>query len=166
MTESFAQTLAAFTERAGLDPFVFDERGCCLVPLDEGVLHLSLRDDPETLILSCTLGTVAPEARGEVFAQLLAANLYWGETAGGTLAWQAELEEVLFQYAQPTAALDAERLAQLFQDYLAVAQQWRLRLAELAGEAAEQAAKDRAAAEELADEPDHAPGEEGMVIIR
>jgi len=126
--EQVQSLLKEFGEQHGIGDFALDEAGTLTLGLD-GVLYAFQHNDAlGTLVSMAGIGKVPEEARAAVFGQLLAANLFWGETGGCTLAWEPAEETVVMQYSQPVDGLDAVCFAGIFDGLRAMAGEWRDRL--------------------------------------
>ena len=133
----------------GLPAFDFDADGACAFPLENGILHVQCREAAGDVVLTATLGRVADDVRGHVYAKLMAANFGQAATSGGLLALNEGLGEVVYQYVLKADGLTAEGLGTAFDNFLPAAEAWRLHVMRLVEEAA--------AAEEEEDDDDAFP---------
>lgn len=122
--------LGAFGAAHGIEGLSLDELGCCTLLLDDGLpMHLQYDDAREHLVLLAALGTVPAGTGARVYGSLLHANLFWAESQDATLALEAQTGEVVLQYAEPAARLDAHRLERLLGHFMDAARLWKQRLA-------------------------------------
>lgn len=154
---SFKEVQALFEQlcnEQNIPQIVFDSSESATLPVgDEGlVLHIQYRSDVEDVVFLSPLGEIPDDSAPYVLEALLAANLYWQETFGATLAWNPELNQPVLQYSVPPANMSAGQLATALDDYLAAANAWREKIAALAGGGALEPEPDDSEDEEV-DEP-------------
>lgn len=119
-------------EREGTPRIDLSEDDAAALPFGDGMLlHVQYRDKIPEVDFTVPLGSVPREKRAYVFEQLLEANFYWIGTRGATLAYHADMEQVVLQYQEGTAHLTAERLQGVLEGFLAVAIEWKAKLAEI-----------------------------------
>lgn len=128
--EQAQRVLAEYAEKNSLGDFALDEGGMLALHTEDFVYVIQYNDVLNTLVLMACIGAVPPEARGGVFGQLLSANLFWGETAGCTFAFEPSEEQVVMQYSLEVATLDAEQFGRAFDGLRTVAAEWRERMRE------------------------------------
>lgn len=125
----------------GLPPFAFDENGACALATENGMLHIQCREEAGDIVLTSPIGPADANVRAYVFTRLMAANYAQSATSGGVLALNEELGEVVFQFILKAQGLSADVLATTLENFMTMAEAWRMRVSELVEEAA--AAADR-----------------------
>jgi len=114
----------------GLPNFSFTDDGVCVLPLEHGAMHIQIREEAGDVVFTSPLGRVDKAVRGPVFAELLAANFAQNANSGGLLAMNEELDEVVYQYLLRAEGLTADRLGTTIENFMTVAEAWRLQLAD------------------------------------
>ncbi|MFO1058408.1 MAG: type III secretion system chaperone [Dongiaceae bacterium] len=126
----------------GIPELAPDEDGFCCLEIG-GRVRLSLQYDPEgqDLALFAPLCRLAGgEDRAEAQAAMLAGNMLWAGTQGGTLAVEPAEGTAFLQMKEKIQELDRASLVALVERFVQVAEVWQDRLAAYAADAAEAAA--------------------------
>lgn len=126
----------------GLPSFPFDDKGACVLSTENGLLHIQCREEAGDIVLTSLIGAVDMNMRAYVFTQLMAANYAQSATSGGVLSLNEALDEVAFQFILGTQGLSADVLATTLENFLTMADAWRMRVAELVEEAVKAANRD------------------------
>ncbi len=125
------ELLAAFAGTVGLDECSLDPEGYCHLQFDELDVHLQLDDGPGELVLFCRLGGLDGEPRPEVYETLLAANLFWAGTNGGTLSLEPTDGSVYLATKTLVAGLEYPDFESWLGGFVAAADRWTANLATL-----------------------------------
>jgi len=125
------------TGDAGLPRIDLSEADSAALPFGDGmILHVQYRESIPEVVFTVPLGSVPQEKKAFVYERLLEANFYWIGGKGATLAYNADLEQVVLQYPEGLAHLTKERLQNVLEGFLAVATEWKSTLAEILDDAA------------------------------
>ena len=120
------------SDRTGMPKIDLADDNSAALPFGEGMLlHVHYRAEIPEVDFTVPLGSVPKERKASVYEQLLSANFYWADTHGATLSYQGDLEEVIIQFREDTANLTPERLQGVLEGFLAVAIEWKGRLAKM-----------------------------------
>ncbi len=125
------QLLLDLGQSAGLaQPLRFDERGCARLVFD-GQLAIDFERDADAGLLQVysVLGPLPGQGREALLLQLLQANLFGADTAGAALAVDADTGEVVLCRSVAAEGLPAPAFVQLVEQFVAVAEDWKERLA-------------------------------------
>ncbi len=131
MAEGLAEgLLAALAQQVGLPELHFDAEGCCAVAFDEIVLNFELDPPGEQLFLYADLGA-APEGLPEtLYRRLLAANLLGKGTGRATLSLDDQAQRFLLTHAVPVARLSNIDFVETVENFVNIAEHWRLKIAD------------------------------------
>lgn len=125
------QLLLDLGQAAGLaQPLRFDEHGCARLVFD-GQLAIDFERDADAGLLQVysVLGPLPAQGREALLLQLLQANLFGADTGGAALAVDADTGEVVLCRSAAAEGLAAPAFVQLVEQFVAVAEDWRERLA-------------------------------------
>ncbi len=123
------QLLAGFGRLLAVDELKLNAEDRCVLVLNHDLVLTIELDDAGQMVFSIPVDTI-PGGRAEpLLRELLAANRYWLQTEGATLGIQNASGIVVAMHARPVIALDDSAFAQLVEDLLNVAAQWRGRIA-------------------------------------
>jgi hypothetical protein len=119
----------------GVGPIELDADGGTQLTFGQDlVVDLEQLPGSDVLYLSAPVGQLdsglLTEARAELLAELLAANLLGRDTGGATLALDTLLDEVVLCRGLPSDGLTLGALRQALEDFLDHLSAWRQRLAE------------------------------------
>jgi Tir chaperone family protein CesT len=129
--------LRDFGAGIGLPDLAPDDQGYCCLMIGEAItLSLQYEPEEEELAMFARIGHVDDDQRGEACEMLLAGNLFWAETKGGTLAFEPASGSVFLMMKDRIQALDGPRFNTLLTRFVEAAEEWRQRLRALGGEAA------------------------------
>lgn len=103
--------LAELGQAMGLDALEFDESGTCVLKLDEIVV--SLQRCPASICLTAFVANLPVTVKSSFLEQLLAANLFWSGTMGGTLALEPDDRSLLLHHSFDVGTDLAEAQARL-----------------------------------------------------
>lgn len=126
------QLLLDLGQMAGLpQPLRFDEHGCARLVFDS---HLAIdferNDDVGIIQVYSVLGPVPTQgSREALYQQLLEANLFGADTGGCTLALDSAMGEVVLCRSVAAEGLAASSFVQWVEQFVAVAEDWKTRLA-------------------------------------
>jgi hypothetical protein len=117
----------------GLPDLAADEAGYCCLAIGDRI-RVSLQYDPETedLTLFTRLLRIAPEDRLEAYEAMLAGNLFWARTRGGTLAVEPGEGWVMLLMKERIQVLDGHAFQALLENFVDAAESWQERLSALA----------------------------------
>lgn len=111
----------------GLGELVFDEERACLLKFDDVLVDIECPDGP-SLYLTIALFSLHMPLQAGVLANLLQANLYGRDTAGGTLACDPRTGAVFLQDRLDKHTLDLPRLSGRIAAMVEAAERWRTTL--------------------------------------
>ena len=135
MQDSKNEVQKAFDEvanRTGMPRIEFSGDNSAALPFGEGMLlHVHYRAEIPEVDFTVPLGSVPRPKKAAVYERLLSANFYWVGTHGATLSDQDDLDEVILQFREDTANLTPERLQRVLEGFLAVAIEWKGKLAQM-----------------------------------
>ena len=123
--------LAEFSRFKNIPDLEFDaDGGCALVDDKDRVVLLQIDADQERLVAMAPLGALpaAAHCRPEVLHAMLAANLCWGGSCGGTLALEPGSGEAVIQYALPLSGATDSDFSSFIDDFAQLAIYWQERL--------------------------------------
>jgi Tir chaperone protein (CesT) family len=117
----------------GLPELAPDDQGYCSLKIGERIT-ISIQYEPEEqdLVLFTVLGEVGEELRPEAYPILLAGNLFWAETRGGTLAVEPGTGAVFLLMKDKIQAVDGTRFRAMLTDFVETGEIWQKRLEDLA----------------------------------
>lgn len=125
----FNQLLTAFGTLIGINQLTPDEDGLCTLCLNETYfLNLACRDNGD-LIVHTALGSVDPQHRADVFADLLAENLF-PESMDLSFSWHKTRQRVELTARTPLRNLDAPLLSTFLERFMEITTYWTQRLAD------------------------------------
>jgi len=131
LLRSFLGALGAEIGLPGLAP---NDDGYCLLQVENLPVSIQYRRDTGDVVLFVRLCRIAAYATAEANEMLLAANLFWGQTDGATLAIQQPGNEVYLQAKDKLQALDAPQFNAMLERFVHVGEAWRQRLELLTSE--------------------------------
>ena len=125
--KQYCEFLEKVADAASLGDLTPDESGLVSLMID-GRLGLNLQYVPETSKIFCFVDMCAlpVDAEGSILRDLLAANLFYTETAGGTFAIESESARVIYQYMfdfVPETA-DAKQFVSILEKILSLVDLW------------------------------------------
>ena len=126
------QLIQQFALHANLPTFALDAQGCARLMADEKfAVQFEHDESARCLHLYSVLGKLPAEGRETLFAQLLQANLFGADTAGATLAIDAEHGEIVLcdRVDLDDANVDADQLVRRVERVLSQSEHWIERLA-------------------------------------
>ncbi|CAM2005144.1 type III secretion system chaperone [Acanthopleuribacter pedis] len=127
---NFHRLIAEFGAVIGIPQLAADEEGVCTIALNETYfLHLGYRDSGPAgeVVVTTQLGSVDPEVRAEVFADLLAENLY-PETLDLAFAWDKHRQMVVLTAKVSLHDLDAPAFSTFLERFMEINTYWTGRL--------------------------------------
>lgn len=127
--ESYAALLAGFGQSLGLPGVAPDEEGYCALSFDELIVHFQYDDEADEVTAFAKLGEVDEDRAEGIYAMLLAANLFWQGTKGGTLAVEPDTGTAFIADRRPAVLLDEARFQDWLGQFVEIADHWRARLA-------------------------------------
>ena len=119
----------------GLPELEPDNDGYCCLRIGEHVT-VSLQYEPEgqELALFAKLCRIPPQFRFEAYETMLAGNLFWAQTKGGTLAVEPSEGVVFLLMKEKLQAMDFPRFNALLEGFVEAAESWQRRLEALSDE--------------------------------
>ncbi len=114
----------------GLPDLVLDESNICCLSLDDTLVNLEVKEEEDTLLFYSVVATLPETGREALLTSALAANLFWGETAGATLALAEQSAALMLQRQMPLESLDAQALAAGLEQFVNQCEHWAGRLGE------------------------------------
>ena len=111
----------------GLPELRLDATGSAAVALDEVLVTILLDEGESRFVLMSSLGTVDAD-RSEAMAALLDANLFWLQTAGGTVARDAGTGATVLLRAMALEGLAFSVFEAAIQGFVSTAERLRARL--------------------------------------
>ncbi len=129
-----ALLLKEFAQARNISDLEFDEDGgCAVVDEQDRVVHLQIDQSAGRLVVLAALGALPPAAhcRPEVLYDLLAANLCWAGSCGGTLAVEPRSGEAVIQLSLPLADADVAAFSLFIDEFRQLSIYWQERLAEI-----------------------------------
>ena len=114
----------------GLQQLAFDEQGCARLMFD-GKLAVNLEHEAGSAVLQMysVVGELPPEDREVLYAMLLKANLFGGETQGATLAVDPLQHEIVLCRTVALEGLPAAAFAAQVEAFVSTTEHWQQRLA-------------------------------------
>jgi hypothetical protein len=134
MVEELRATIAGLGELLGVAGLALDEDGECALEAGGLMLHLAFFEDAGVLVAYADLGPVARKGELAVCRLLLAGNLSWRETAGGSLAIHPELHRAGLVVRLDVEDLTPAELHERLRDLIEAGTLWLERLDELRGD--------------------------------
>ena len=131
--EQVRATIAGLGDLLGIESLTLDDEGECALEAGELLLNLTFFEDDGVLVAYADLGPVAEHDELAVGRLLLAGNLSWRETAGGSLAVHPESRRAGLIVRLDVLDLTANELFERVRDLIESGQQWLERLDELRG---------------------------------
>jgi hypothetical protein len=127
--------LRDFGASIGLPDLEPDNDGYCCLRIGEQVT-VSLQYEPEgqDLALFAKLCRIPQQFRFEAYEMMLAGNLFWAQTKGGTLAVEPSEGIVFLLMKEKLQAMDFSRFNALLQGFVEAAEDWQRRLEALSEE--------------------------------
>ena len=120
------------SEHTGMPEIDLSEDDSAALPFGDGMLlHIHYRPEIPEVDFIVPIGSVPEKKKAAVYERLLSANFYWVGTHGATLSYQGDLDEVIIQFREDTAHLDAVRLQRVMEGFLSVAIEWKEKLAKM-----------------------------------
>lgn len=126
------QLLLDLGQTAGLpQPLRFDPHGCARLTVDNQLAIDFERDTERAVIHVYSVLAVLPAQEKEsVYQQLLEANLFGAETAGASLAIDANTREIVLCRSVSAEGTPAAAFVQLVEQFITAAEDWKTRLAQ------------------------------------
>ncbi len=119
----------------GLPDLAPDDDGYCCLRIGEHVT-VSLQYEPEgqDIALFAKLCQVPQPFRREAYEMMLAGNLFWAQTRGGTLAVEPSEGVVFLLMKEKAQALEFSRFNAMLENFVEAAEDWQRRLEHLSDE--------------------------------
>jgi hypothetical protein len=110
---------------AGLENLAPDMNNECVLSIDAFLVSICSRNDEE-LLLYAAVGKLPESNRELLMARLLAANYFFAETGGATLAVSPLNGEIQLIYSERLQGLDAQALTGILENFLARLEHWSM----------------------------------------
>jgi hypothetical protein len=119
----------------GLPDLAPDDDGYCCLRIGEHVT-VSLQYEPEgqDIALFAKLCQIPQPFRREAYEMMLAGNLFWAQTRGGTLAVEPSDGVVFLLMKEKAQALEFSRFNSMLENFVEAAEDWQRRLENLSDE--------------------------------
>jgi len=127
----------------GLPELCLDEQKYCCLGFDDAIrVHLRYNEGVDEIIFYSGLAPYEEGAPGneKLFESLLAANLFWQGTSGGTLAIDAEAKHVYLMSREHVDGMDFQRFQGILENFVNRVEYW---LGELGGGKASASSKNK-----------------------
>lgn len=156
--QAFQSLLASLGQSIGLPDLAPDDEGYCALSFDDLMVHLQYDPAQDELLAFARLGEIDDDEPAELYARMLAANLFWQGTGGATLGVQPEDGMVFLCRKTPLGPLDDGGFQQLLEQFVNTADSWRGEVARFVS--------DDVTGDALANAlPDAAPGRDPKIIV-
>lgn len=133
--------LAELAQSEGIEALTLDDHDYCALLNAEGdVLHLRFEEDRNALLILGTVGALPTEEdlkSVRVMRALLAANLFWLDTLGATLAIENEADLVVLQHSYSLDNANKEQFSVFLKQFSEMLSFWKERYQELGDEVME-----------------------------
>jgi hypothetical protein len=123
--QAFQELLTSLGQSIGLPELAPDEGGYCALSFDDLMVHLQHDPEQDELLVFARLGEIDDDEPAQLYARMLAANLFWQGTGGATLGLQPEDGMVFLCRKTPLRALDDAAFQQLLEQFVNTADSWR-----------------------------------------
>jgi hypothetical protein len=121
--------LRNFGNTIGLPDLAPDDDGyCCLRIGDKVTVSLQYEPEGKDIALFARLCQIPPVTRAEAYEMMLAANLFWAQTRGGTLAVEPTDGVVFLLMKEKAQALENATFNSLLENFVEAAEDWQQRL--------------------------------------
>jgi len=121
--------LRNFGASIGLPDLAPDDDGyCCLRIGDKVTVSLQYEPEGKDIALFSRLCQIPPISRPEAYEMMLSANLFWGQTRGGTLAIEPTDGVVFLLMKEKAQALENASFNSLLENFVEAAEDWQQRL--------------------------------------
>ncbi len=121
--------LREFGNQTGLDGLSLDENNMCrLIFNGEMVVDIELLSDGKTFFMYATVGKVPPTKEGELYKELLKANLFGRETGGASFGLYEEKGEILLHRRFDCDSTDYDTFCSALESFVGALEHWRNRL--------------------------------------
>lgn len=121
---NLASHLMALGREVGIPALVVNEQGACLMSFDEHVVTFQEEDEGRSVTMYTVLGPLPRDTRVGVFRHLLAANLFWAETHGATVALDDSTDSLVLARDVDVSKLAEEEFQELLGLFLDTADWW------------------------------------------
>lgn len=102
-----------------------------IIPLEiDGTMALYLQHVPlrESVVMTCELGTVPPDAPASIFRMLLSAQLFDQGTGGGRFALDDANGILVFTFERQLDGMPFTLFKEILQNFIACSEHWRARV--------------------------------------
>ncbi|MCC8189226.1 MAG: type III secretion system chaperone [Planctomycetes bacterium] len=124
-TENFDLLLAELAKTMQVPALERDEVGIVVLEIDGLPLYLQFASGRESLVLTCELAVLPPDAPAAPYRRLLAAQLFDQGTGGGKFALDESSNTVVFTFERVLDGLPYAQFEEILGNFLRVCEHWR-----------------------------------------
>jgi hypothetical protein len=125
--EAFAELIRNFGQSIGLAEATPDADGYCAMSFDELVVHFQY--DADDVVIFSRLGEVDEDRVEGIYGMLLAANMFWQGTKGGTISVEPDSRVAFIADRRPLAYTSDATFRDWLSGFIDIAEHWTDRLA-------------------------------------
>lgn len=130
--DNYDEILKKFGELIQLEDMEPDEDGYCCLAFNENIIvHIQYNEPNDSIMLFCEVGVIDEDKRSAVRDKMLAADLMWQGTAGGTLGVDDDTGEVMMSFQLELSGLEFSKFQEVLKEYVKNCELWMNALAAL-----------------------------------